>query len=131
MGEQRISEKHKHTRVHQTSQKSQSGVSSLTSYFSSACGPIREPCVIEAEVKFAYFLGEHHIPLSISDQCAKLLAVDGWKNPHIKICILSNRPKSSWTNVNPLTVRFPRNSILVCKWFTYSSNSIPLLPNSP
>ena len=55
-------------------QKSQSGVSSLTSYFSPANGPTREPSVIEAEVKFGYFLGEHHIPLSVADYCAKLFA---------------------------------------------------------
>ena len=48
--------KHEQTRVHQAMQKSQSGVSSLTSYFSPARGPTREPSVIEAEVKFAYFL---------------------------------------------------------------------------
>ena len=34
----------------------------------------REPSVIEAEVKFAYFLGEHHIPLSVADHSAKLFA---------------------------------------------------------
>ena len=66
--------KHEQTRVHQEMQKSQSGVSSLTSYFSPARGPTREPSVIEAEVKFGYFLGEHHIPLSVADHCAKLFA---------------------------------------------------------
>ena len=63
--------KHEQTRVHQEMQKSQSGV---TSYFSPARGPTREPSVIEAEVKFGYFLGEHHIPLSVADHCAKLFA---------------------------------------------------------
>ena len=35
-------------------------------------GPTRELSVIEAEVKFGYFLGEHHIPLCVADHCAKL-----------------------------------------------------------
>ena len=53
MGGTKDLRKHEQTRVQQ---KSQSGVSSLTSYFSPARGPTREPSVIEAEVKFAYFL---------------------------------------------------------------------------
>ena len=54
--------KHEQTRVHQASQKGQIGATSLTSYFASGTrGPIREQSVIEAEVKFGYFLGEHHI----------------------------------------------------------------------
>ena len=64
--------KHEQTRVHQAVQKSQSGSTSLTSYFSSTRGPTREQSVIEAEVKFGFFLGEHHIPLCVADHCAKL-----------------------------------------------------------
>ena len=64
--------KHEQTRVHQAIQKSQRGATSLTSYFSSMRGPTREQSVIEAEVKFGYFLGEHHIPLCVADHCAKL-----------------------------------------------------------
>ena len=61
MGGQR-SRKHEQTRIHQAVKKSQSG----------ARGPTREQSVIEAEVKFGYFLGEHHIPLCVADHCAKL-----------------------------------------------------------
>ena len=61
--------KHEQTRAFQ---KSQSGATSLTSYFTSTRGPTREQSVIEAEVKFSYFLGEHHIPLCVADHCAKL-----------------------------------------------------------
>ena len=64
--------KHEQTRIHQAVKKSQSGATSLTSCFSSARGPTREQSVIEAEVKFGYFLGEHQIPLCVADHCAKL-----------------------------------------------------------
>ena len=67
--------KHEQTRVHQASQKGQIGATSLTSYFAPGMrGPIREQSVIEAEVKFGYFLGEHHIPLHVADHCSKLFA---------------------------------------------------------
>ena len=59
--------KHEQTRIHQAVKKSQSGATSLTSYFSSARGPTREQSIIEAEIKFGYFLGEHHIPLCVAD----------------------------------------------------------------
>ena len=64
--------KHEQTCIHQAVKKSQSGATSLTSCFSSARGPTREQSVIEAEVKFGYFLGEHHIPLCVADHRAKL-----------------------------------------------------------
>ena len=64
--------KHEQTQVHQSVQKSQSGTSSLTSYFTSTRGPTRDRSVIEAEVIFGYFLAEHHIPLSGADHYAKL-----------------------------------------------------------
>ena len=64
--------KHEQTCIHQAVKKSQSGATSLTSYFSSARGPSREQSVIEAEIKFGYFLGEHHIPQCVADHCAKL-----------------------------------------------------------
>ena len=65
--------KHEQTYIHQAVKKTQSGATSLTSYFSSVRGPTREQSVIEAEIKFGYFLGEHHIPLCVADHCAKLV----------------------------------------------------------
>ena len=58
--------------MHQSVKKSQSGTTSLTSYFSSTRGPTRDRSVIEAEVKFGYFLAEHHISLRVADHCGKL-----------------------------------------------------------
>ena len=41
--------------------------SSLYTYF----GPVRNE-VIEAEVKFGYFLGEHHLAFLLADHCNRL-----------------------------------------------------------
>ena len=42
--------------------------SSLYTYF----GPVRNEEVIEAEVKFGYFLGEHHLAFLLADHCNRL-----------------------------------------------------------
>ena len=66
--------KHEQTGVHQSMNKNHLGTAPLTSYFGSTRGPNREKSVIEAEIKFGYFLAEHHIPFTVSDHCAKLFA---------------------------------------------------------
>ena len=40
----------------------------IRSYF----GPVRNQSVIEAEAKFAYFLGEHHLAFVLADHCNRL-----------------------------------------------------------
>ena len=44
----------------------------LTIYFHNKVGPKREETVVQAEVKFGYFLGEHHLALMLADHCSKL-----------------------------------------------------------
>jgi hypothetical protein len=65
--------RHEQTNVHQAAHKSSIGVPSLTSYLSSGPGPQRDKAVIEAEVKFGFFLGEHHVAFAVADHCSKLL----------------------------------------------------------
>ena len=50
-----------------------SGVRSLSSYFRSS-GPTRDLTVVEAEVNFGYFLGEHHVAFQVADHCSKLFS---------------------------------------------------------
>ena len=59
--------------IHQYFLKSSSGVRSLSSYFRSS-GPTRDLTVVEAEVKFGYFLGEHHVAFQVADHCSKLFS---------------------------------------------------------
>ena len=40
----------------------------LQSFF----GPVQDESVICAEVKFGYFLGEHHLVFQLADHCTKL-----------------------------------------------------------
>ena len=51
--------------------RSVAGVSSITSYFQKP-RPKRVESVVEAEVKFGYFLAEHHLAFSVADHCSKL-----------------------------------------------------------
>ena len=60
--------KHEQTYLHIKSQQGFSGIRPLHSYF----GPIRKESVIMAEIKFGYFLGEHHLPLLLADHCNQL-----------------------------------------------------------
>ena len=53
--------KHEQIGVHQSMNKSHLGTDPLTSYFGSTRGPNHEKSVIEAKIKFGYFLAEHHI----------------------------------------------------------------------
>ena len=62
--------KHEQTNVHTTSQQGTSGTKPLHSYF----GPVRNESVIEAEVKFGFFLGEHHLAFLLADHCISFFA---------------------------------------------------------
>ena len=59
--------KHELTSVHQSASRSVKSASALTAYFSNLPGPKREQAVVEAEVKFGYFIGEHHLALALAD----------------------------------------------------------------
>ena len=64
--------KHELTSVHQAASVSMRSTRSLTSYFSNTPGPKREQAVVEAEVKFSYFIAEHHLAFALADHCSKL-----------------------------------------------------------
>lgn len=63
--------KHENRRVHKYVSGSVAGTSSITSYFNQP-GPRRMESVIEAEVKFGFFLAEHYLAFNIADHCSKL-----------------------------------------------------------
>ena len=65
---------HEQTTVHASACRSVSSTTSLTSYFSpSSSGPERAIATVEAEIKFAYFIGEHHLALALADHCSQLI----------------------------------------------------------
>ena len=64
--------RHELTSVHQSASTSVKATRSLTAYFTNASGPKREQAVVEAEVKFSYFIGEHHLALALADHCSRL-----------------------------------------------------------
>ena len=63
--------KHESRAVHKQGCRSVAGTSSLTSYFNQP-GSRRAESVIEAEVKFGFFLAEHYLAFNIADHCSKL-----------------------------------------------------------
>ena len=60
--------RHEMTALHSRAEESCVGARPLSTYF----GPARREATIEAEVKFGYFLGEHHLALSLADHATKL-----------------------------------------------------------
>ena len=60
--------RHQETALHSRSEKSSVGSMSLRLYF----GPVRGKQVVEAEIKFGYFLGEHHLAFRLADHASKL-----------------------------------------------------------
>ena len=60
------------TGVHKAACRSVDTTYTLTTYFHNKVGPKREEAVVQAEVKFGYFLGEHHLALMLADHCSKL-----------------------------------------------------------
>jgi hypothetical protein len=65
--------KHELTKLHKTYHARIHSSHSLTSYgFRNKAGPKREEAVVQAEVKFGYFLSKHHLALMLADHCSKL-----------------------------------------------------------
>ena len=67
--------KHEQTKLHKSSSSSISASSSLSTFFGSARSrpcPKRERTVVEAELKFAYFIGERYLALNVGDHCSQL-----------------------------------------------------------
>lgn len=64
--------KHENTALHKSRSGDVSTSASISSFINKAYGPKRDLSVVTAEVKFSYFIGEHHLPISIADHCAKL-----------------------------------------------------------
>ena len=65
--------KHEQTALHQSASRSVAGTSSPKTYFpAQSSGPKRELATIEAEIKFPYFIGEHHLALALADHCSQL-----------------------------------------------------------
>ena len=62
--------KHEQTNLHIKSHQGFSGIRPLHSYL----GPMRKESIVSAEIKFAYFLGEHHLPLLLADHCNRLFS---------------------------------------------------------
>ena len=62
--------RHEQTDLHSRAEKSNVVAMHFSSYFS----PVRREAAIKAEVKFGYFLGEHHLNLCLADHAAKLFA---------------------------------------------------------
>ena len=61
--------RHEHTALHSRAEQSIVGAMPLSSYFGSDRG---RTAVIEAEVKFGYFIGEHHLAFNLADHASKL-----------------------------------------------------------
>lgn len=61
--------RHEQTALHGRCDRAGSSCMNLQSYFS---GPPRAASIVEAEVKFGYMLGEHHLPFLLADHCTKL-----------------------------------------------------------
>ena len=62
--------KHESTALHSRSEQSTVGAMPLPSYYD----PVRGSAVIEAEVKFGYFLGEHHLAFKLVNHATKLFS---------------------------------------------------------
>jgi hypothetical protein len=60
--------RHEQTALHSRSERSSVGAMPLSSYF----GPVRGSAVIEAEVKFGFFLGEHHLAFKLADHATNV-----------------------------------------------------------
>ena len=60
--------KHEQTNIHTKSHQGTSGIKPLHSY----SGHVRNELMIEAEVNFGFFLGEHHLAFLLADHCNRL-----------------------------------------------------------
>lgn len=64
--------KHENTTIHESRSRDVSTSTSPSSFINKTHGPRRNSSVVAAEVRFSYFVGEHHLPISIADHCTKL-----------------------------------------------------------
>ena len=60
--------KHEKTTVHTKAHQGTLGIKPLHTYF----GLVRNDEVVEAEIKFGYFIGEHHVAFLLADHCNRL-----------------------------------------------------------
>ena len=64
---------HELTAVHQGGNRSIAGTHPLTTFLNKP-GPKRMESMVEAEVKFGFFLREHYLAFSVADHCSKLFS---------------------------------------------------------
>ena len=73
-GGQKDLRKHEATTIHMSASRAVCTSGSLRDYIGSGPGPRRDQAVVKAEVKFSYFIGEHHLALAVADHCSKLFS---------------------------------------------------------
>ena len=66
--------RHEATTLHTSASTAVHTSTSLRNYVSSVPDPRRDQAVVKAEVKFSYFIGEHHLALAVADHCSKLFS---------------------------------------------------------
>ena len=71
-GGQKDLRRHKATALHTSASTAVRTSASPRDYVSLGPGPRRDHAVVKAEVKFSYFIGEHHLALTVADHCSKL-----------------------------------------------------------
>ena len=73
-GGQKDLRRHEATTLHMSASSAVCLSISLRNYVSLGPGPERDQAVVNAEVKFNYFIGEHHLALAVADHCSKLFS---------------------------------------------------------
>ena len=66
--------RHEATTLHTSARRAVRSSASLRDFVSVGPGPRRDQAVVKAEVKFSYFIGEHHLALAVADHCSKLFS---------------------------------------------------------
>ena len=74
MGGQKDLRRHEATTLHTSASKDVRTSTSIRDFIGSGPGPRRDQAVVKAEVKFSYFIGEHHLALAVADHCSKLFS---------------------------------------------------------
>ena len=73
-GGQKDLRRHEATTLHTSARTAVRSSASLRDFVSVGPGPRRDQAVVKAEVKFSYFIGEHHLALAVADHCSKLFS---------------------------------------------------------
>ena len=73
-GGQKDLRRHEATTLHTSASKDVRTSTSIRDFIGSGPGPRRDQAVVKAEVKFSYFIGEHHLALAVADHCSKLFS---------------------------------------------------------